>query len=70
MDLMVPENQHSSKFSQRLPIRQRGMLKSVGKVSSLLEVGTGFHSGIDREGKHLFKWLHIGYEKERDRSKI
>ena len=44
------------KILSRVTAPSTGVIKSRGRIASLLEVGTGFSSRIDRAGKYLPQW--------------
>ncbi|MEZ5599295.1 MAG: ATP-binding cassette domain-containing protein [Pseudomonadales bacterium] len=54
------------KLLSRIPRPTSGSATIRGRVGSLLEVGTGFFTGIERTGKRLSQRLHPGHEAKRD----
>ena len=47
-----------------------GEIRIRGRVGSLLEVGTGFHPGINRQGKYLHERRHFGNDKSGNKIQV
>ena len=58
------------KILSRITEPTSGRAEFRGRIGSLLEVGYGFSSGIDRPREHLSQRQHPGHEPARDRPQI
>jgi lipopolysaccharide transport system ATP-binding protein len=58
------------KILSRIIKPTEGIVRGRGRISSLLEVGTGFHADLTGRENIFYKWSHSRHEKSRNSTKI